>query len=87
MTASTLAGICRADRPVLHPLTADELAALNAALAADGVPVTAQIDGRPWRAATVTLWPSLAIDSRQMAHTLLLVCGRTDLPVRWAGAL
>jgi hypothetical protein len=81
-----LAGTCRADRPVRHPLTRDEADDLTRDLAADGVPVTVQIDRREHGAAEVVLWPALALTSWQMAHTLLLVIARTDSRVHWAGA-
>jgi hypothetical protein len=87
MTAPTLAGICRADRPVRHPLTARELSDLNADLYADGVPVTVQIVGPQQGPRTVVLWPSLKLTTAQQAHTLRLVTARTDATVRWAGAL
>lgn len=82
MTASTLAGLCRADRPVQHPLTHDDLHALNWALTRDDVPVTVRSDG-----GRIILHPALTLTTRQVAHTLLLVCARTDAPVRWVGAL
>lgn len=86
MTASTLAGVCRADRPALHPLTRTEAADLTADLAADGVPVTVQVDRRENGPSEVVLWPSLALTTEQMAHTLVVVTRATDSRVHWAGA-
>lgn len=82
MTAATLPGLCRADLPVQHPLTRDDVHALNWALNRDDVPVTVRSDG-----GRIILHPALALTARQMAHTLRLVCARTDAPVRWVGAL
>jgi hypothetical protein len=86
MAAATLPNVCRCDLPVKHPLTAWDLDELNADLQADGVPVTVRIVGPERGPSQVVLWPALALTTRQMAHTLLLVCARTDAPVRWAGA-
>lgn len=79
-----IAGVHRCDLPVRHCLTHDEVSALNALLTADDVPVTVRVDGP---GGEVVLWPALALDSRQMAHTLVAVRRRTDAQVRWAGAL
>lgn len=86
MTAATLPGLCRVDRPVRHPLTATEAEWLTRLLAADGVPVTVKVDRREHGPVEVVLWPALALDSRQMAHTLRLVIDCTDSRVHWAGA-
>jgi hypothetical protein len=83
MTAPKLAGICRNDRPVRHPLSAMELNNLNATLYADGVPVTVQTVGTT----LVVLWPALALTTEQQVHAVRLVTARTDATVRWAGAL
>jgi hypothetical protein len=79
-----IAGVHRCDLPVRHKLTADETKALNVLLAADKVPVTVRQDGPDGE---VVLWPALALDSRQMAHTLRLTTRATDAQVRWAGVL
>lgn len=87
MTALTLPGLCRADLPTRHPLTRAEADQLTARLAADGVPVTVQLDRREGGPTQVVLWPALALSTPQVAHTLRLVTARTDSTVRWAGAL
>lgn len=86
MTASTLAGVCRADHPVRHPLTGKEAADLSADLAADGVPVTVQLGGPERGPVEVVLWTAVALETWQMAHALRLVTRATDSRVRWAGA-
>lgn len=87
MTASTLAGVCRADLPARHPLTPGEAKHLNAELAADGVPVVVQLDGPAGRPVGVVLWTALQLTTWQQVHAVALVQARTDAPVRWAGAL
>lgn len=86
MTASTLVGVCRADRPALHPLTAVEARELSADLAADGVPVTVQLGGPERGPVEVILWTAVALETWQMAHALWLVTRATDSRVHWAGA-
>ncbi|GAA2681875.1 hypothetical protein [Actinoplanes palleronii] len=77
-----VAGCCRDDRPVQHPLTAAEANAITRQLDLEGVPVTVRVDG-PDR--QVVLWPALALTTEQEVRTLRLVCADTDAPVRWAG--
>ena len=86
MTASTLAGVCRADRPVRHPLSATEARNLTIALATDGVPVTVQLGGPERGPVEVILWTAVALETWQMAHALRLVTRATDSRVHWAGA-
>lgn len=86
MTASTLAGVCRADRPALHPLTPIGAADLTADLAADGVPVTVQLGGPALGPVEVVLFTAVALETWQMAHALRLVTRATDSRVHWAGA-
>ena len=76
-----VAGDCRADRPVLRPLSAIAAQVLSELLQRDGVPVTVRVDGPD----TVVLWPALALTSEQEAQTLHAVLPKTDAPVRWAG--
>lgn len=85
MTAPTLAGICRADRPVCHPLTAWDLDELNAELYADGI--TVQVVGPEDGPRTVVLHMALALTTDRQVHAMRLVMARTDATVRWAGAL
>ncbi|GIF14828.1 hypothetical protein [Actinoplanes teichomyceticus] len=73
-----------ARRP-LHPLTVPEAETLTRQLDHDKVPVTVRVEGA--YPGTVVLWPALALTTRQQAHTLCLVCRRTDATVRWAGAV
>lgn len=86
------AGVCRADRPVWHPLTPAEARELTADLAADGVPVTVQLDGDAdpadpaGRPVVVVLFTAVALTTWQQVHAVALVQARTDAPVRWAGA-
>jgi hypothetical protein len=87
VTASTLAGVCRADLPVRHPLSRDEAADLSADLAADGVPVVVQLGGPERGPVEVVLWTALQLETWQQAHALRLVTARTDSRVHWAGAL
>lgn len=81
-----LAGVCRADLPVLHPLTAMEAYELTCRLALDDVPVTVRVDGPDGGPREVVLWPALALTARQQAHTLVEVRRVTDAPMHWAGA-
>jgi hypothetical protein len=81
------AGVCRCDRDVLHPLTPGEAKHLTAELAADGVPVTVQLDRREHGPAEVVLWTALQLETWQQAHALRLVTRATDSRVHWAGAL
>lgn len=76
-----VAGTCRCDRPVLRPLPPADARALTETLQADGVPVTVRVDGPE----QVVLWPALALTPEQEAHTLHVVCDRTDAQVRWVG--
>lgn len=85
MTA-TLAGVCRADRPALHPLTRTEAADLSADLEADGVPVTVQLGGPERGPVVVVLFTAVALTTWQQVHAVAPVQARTDAPVRWAGA-
>lgn len=83
MTAPILAGVCRCDLPVRHPLSASEAEMLTRELSRDDVPVTVRVDGPGGQ---VLLWPALALTTRQQVHTLNVVRRVTDAPVRWAGA-
>lgn len=85
MTASTLAGICRADRPVQHPLTAWDLTELNAELWADGI--TVKVEGPEAGPRIVVLHMALKLTTDRQVHAMRLVLSRTDATVRWAGAL
>ena len=85
MTASTLAGICRADRPVRHPLTAWDLDELNAELWADGI--TVKVEGPEDGPRIVVLHMAKALATDRQVHAMRLVMDRTDATVRWAGAL
>lgn len=68
---------------VMHPLTQDDLDAVNGLLAAARIPVTVQANNL---LGVVVLHCALTPDTRQVARTLITVCGFTDAPVRWAGA-
>jgi hypothetical protein len=83
MTAPTLAGICRADRDVQHPLSANDLVELNAELYADGI--TVKVEGPERGTRIVVLHPALALTTERQVHAARLVVDRTDATVRWAG--
>jgi hypothetical protein len=85
VTASTLAGICRADRPVRHPLTAWDLTELNAELHDDGV--TVKVVGPEDGPGIVVLHMATPLTTDRQVHAMRLVMDRTDATVRWAGAL
>ena len=75
-----IAGDCRADRPVLHPLTDEEIVWINVALDLAGLPVSIERCGD---AVVVTSRRELTTDEEVRA--LGTVLPRTDAPVRWAG--
>lgn len=78
-----LDGVCRCDRPVLHPLDRVEAYKLTRRLQLDEVPVTVQV---PTEAEDlVVLFPALALTTRQQVHAMRVVKSTTDAPVRWAG--
>ncbi len=84
MTAPTLPNLCRCDLPVRHPLTADDLADLNAELYAAGI--TVRVEGPDRDSRVVVLHPALSLSTAQQVHAVWLVKQRTDAPVRWVGA-
>lgn len=78
-----VSGVCRDDRPVLHPL--DRMAAhrITEEFELADIPVTVKASDGP--NSTVVLWPALALTPEQEAHVLHAVLDCTDAPVRWAG--
>jgi hypothetical protein len=79
--AVPITGVCRDDRPVLHPLGPVEAYRLTCRLELDDVPVTVKVDGP----GTVVLWPAVALTTKQEVHAMHVVLDATDAPVRWAG--
>lgn len=72
MTASTLAGV-----------TWDDVEHINHRLAADRIPVTAQLDGPR---GTILLHCALSPTTPQIARTLHIIRAVTCAPMHWAGA-
>jgi hypothetical protein len=76
-----LEGVCRCDRPVLHPLKPMDAYALTRTLELADIPVTVKLPTDN----LVELWPALALTTRQVVRAQRLVQRATDAPVRWAG--
>jgi hypothetical protein len=75
-----VAGTCRNDRPVQHPLTRQEIGWINAVLDLAGIPVEVTLSGT-----AVVMTPSRELTTEQEVRTLRTVLPKTDAPVRWAG--